>query len=172
MTDTLPTSPAIESASDGSLRGRVATRRSELRDQRPIELDVPGYKGILRARYRTLDYPAVRAIGERHKNVRSRPEAELKIAADTLCAACDCLLAVSEDGAARETQFRWDWETARKLFEIPAGEVPDDALPRVALQRIVPHSTALMLHYAEYDSRSRGVDDEVAEEIQGEFEAA
>lgn len=156
---------------DGSLRSRLAARRNELREQRPFDLDVPGYRGVLRARYRVLDFPMIRNLGLRQENNTNRADAELKIAADTLVNACQCLLEVLPDGDVRETAFKWSAETARDLFGIGTDEVPDGATARVALFRIIPNSTALMLHYAEYDRRARGVDDDVAQDVEGELEA-
>lgn len=172
MTDQTELASAHIPISDGSLRDRLSTRREELRQQKPFDLDVPGYKGVLKARYHSLDYPAIRKIGLRQKDNPNQIESELMIAADTLVNACVCLLEVLPDGSGvRETAFKWNAQTAWELFGIGHDEVPEEATSRVALLRIIPNSTALMLHYAEYDAKSRGVDDEVVRTVEGESEA-
>lgn len=156
---------------DGSLKSRLAARRAELRDEKPFDIDVPGYEGILQVRYRSLDYPTIRAIGQRHEKISKPADKELAIAADTLVNACVCLLAIDGDEI-EETRYRWDEHTARELFGIGVDEVPEGASARIAIRRIIPSSTRLMLHYAEYDERSRGVERASDKTVEGELEAA
>lgn len=120
------------------------------------------------ARYHSLDYKVVRAIGLRQKDNSNQADSELKIAADTLLHACDGLFEVLENGDLRDTGFKWTVDAARNLFGIGPDEVPDEATSRVALMAMIPDSTSIVLHYGKYDARSRSVDDEVAEEISGE----
>lgn len=51
-------------------------------------LEVPGWSGRLWATYRPLEYRETRQIGLRHERVKDVVEKELRVAADTLVAAC------------------------------------------------------------------------------------
>src|ERR1039457_18670 len=71
-----------------SLGERLLAARSQKQAAHEEVFEVPGYGGQLYARYRPLDFREARKIGQRHEHVKDEIERELRMAADTLVAAC------------------------------------------------------------------------------------
>lgn len=155
----------------GALSSKLARRRVDLSIKHPVDLPVPGYEEILVARYKALDYRTMREIGLRQEQNQDRADAEMKIAAETMVAACLELFERMPNQELRPTGFRWSTKTARELFEIGPDELPDGTTAAAALLKIVD-PTDLMIHFGEYSEQVRRVRHDVAQELQGESEAS
>lgn len=172
MTDT-----EVTTATDASLRGRLAHRREALRHREPFFVPVPGYEDILAAKYHAIDYRTLRRIGMRQADNKDVPESEIAVAADTLATACDGFYEVpaewdGDESSLRDTGYTWDVRAARDLFGVGEDELPDGSTARAAILAIVPDHTEVILHYGEYDREARAVNKRVSEELQGESEAS
>jgi hypothetical protein len=72
----------------GTLGERLLAARSRKQAAHDVVMEIPGYEGQLFARYRPLDFREGRKIGQRHERLSDEIEKELRVAADTLVAAC------------------------------------------------------------------------------------
>lgn len=71
-----------------SLRDRLLARRKEISENRTVDIDLPGYDGLLYVRYGLLDGPRLNEIATKViKTTRDRAERGLLAAIDTLIAA-------------------------------------------------------------------------------------
>ncbi len=73
---------------DQSLRERLLDARSRKQAAAPETMEIPGYDGQLFATYRPLEFREARRIGQRHERLKDEIEKEIRVAADTLVAAC------------------------------------------------------------------------------------
>jgi hypothetical protein len=86
--------PAVESRAtsiESSALDRIKARREDLRKERHLELEVPGYGGELVVRYRPVPWDGLREIA-RKVDRSNHPRKELNGQVDTLIAACDEVL--------------------------------------------------------------------------------
>lgn len=88
--------PAAESnghaaQESGSLMATLRAKREELGRDRRLDLDIPGYAGLLVARYKPVEWTAVSKISDR-VNKSNSPRADVLGAADLLIACCDELM--------------------------------------------------------------------------------
>ncbi len=71
-----------------NLGEQLLAARSRKQAAHEVTLEVPGYEGKLWATYKPLGFKAARRIGQHHENLRDEVEKELRVAAETLAAAC------------------------------------------------------------------------------------
>src|SRR5438093_471439 len=120
-----------------SVLAQLRELRTQLQQERHIDVDVPGYQGVLRARYRPLSYERLRAIAERtRKAPGTEAGRELALAAESLIAACEVMLVRQNDGSYEPlehggTPVRYDEHLAEALAVTnPEGDGPIE--PRMA----------------------------------------
>jgi hypothetical protein len=154
ITNGAPPSEAL-----ASLRERVQARREALQAQQSITLDVPGYNGELRARYRLIDFREARRINERIDTLRDLDSAtrELYIAADTLVIACEAVL----DAEGHEFD-PWSPELAHSLG------FPDPQTARQAVFAVIFRDHWVIQHAIEFETWVAGEVQAVTEELAGE----
>lgn len=80
-----------------NMRDQLRRKREEIGSQETIDLDVPGYDGMLVARYRSLPYDEIKAIAD-SAEAGSNPRKELVANADFLIRACEQVLIRDEAG--------------------------------------------------------------------------
>jgi hypothetical protein len=72
---------------------QLRKRRAALQQERHVDLEVPGYDGLLLTRYHPLPWETLQEINNRaEKTLRSNPRKDLIMAADVLITACECML--------------------------------------------------------------------------------
>lgn len=94
--------PKQTQAEPNSLIARLRAKRLELQQARTLELEVPGWGGLLAVRYQAISWPEMRTISERADKAQKRgdPSAELMLSVDLVLAATDCILIEGDDGLA------------------------------------------------------------------------
>lgn len=167
----------MDGTNNATLKGRLANRRGALLAKEPFFMPVPGYEGLIVAKYRALDYRTIRRIGMKQADNPDQPESEIAVAADSLVNACLGLYGVPEDWDGKEdtlipTGHGYSADAARELFGVGQDELPEGSGGRLALLSIVPDATDVVLHYAAYDARSRQINDRLDKTLQGESEAS
>src|ERR1700758_5533561 len=128
--------PVEQPAAPGSLRDRLAAKRQELMGERTFLLPIPGYDGIIAARYRPLSYEALRRIIRKNGSAadNATAESELATALDVLIQANVELVERDDEGAYRTLDVRWSLPAAiADLFQIQA---PEGATARYILQEV------------------------------------
>lgn len=78
-------------AESGSLMATLRAKREALGAERRLELDIPGYAGLLVARYKPVEWDVVSKIGDR-VNRSNSARSEVFGAADLLIACCEEIL--------------------------------------------------------------------------------
>lgn len=160
--------PETEILPADSLAGRIAERRRDLERKTTEDFDVPGYEGILVARYKVVGYAANRKIGKRHESMPAWIKAELYTMADTLILANVDLLENGGDDPAghRPLGLRWGVKAAQDLFRC---QLPDNATARQAMFAIFPDDMKLMRHYGDVSQWILGnnprIDDDLAADL-------
>jgi hypothetical protein len=89
--------PDALSAGQSGIDALKKRREGNLKN-RTEEFDVPGYDGMLVAKYRILTFDEARAIGDRNKRGQSSPRFVLNAMVDTLVEACEELMYRRPDG--------------------------------------------------------------------------
>lgn len=148
-----------------SLRERVQARREALQRDTTVTFDVPGYEGILKARYRVLTWKEIGQISERVGKEKDLDRAthELYIAADTLARACESVHdAESEPGAGRGVG--WCPQLAHDLG------FPEPTTARQAIFRIFARDTQVVTHYRSMMDWQDGENHRIDEDLAGESE--
>jgi hypothetical protein len=149
----------------GSLQERLHQRRAEMQAQEPEEFDVPGYEGIIVARYQILPWKQHRAITARHEKSRDVAERDMYVAADTLINACVDLAEVLPDGSRKPLGYKWGVKAAQELFGV-------DSPLETARQGILacfPRDGLLMSHYGEVMQWQQGAQPKVDRELEQEL---
>jgi hypothetical protein len=94
LEDTLALAPE-RNGFDESILDRLRAKRSEHAAQRQLDLEVPGYDGLLALRLRPISGRTLGVLGER-RDSSSSPERDFNLNADTLIAACRAVLVRSD----------------------------------------------------------------------------
>lgn len=161
------------SAAEGSVLAQIRQRREELKRDRHIDLDVPGFDGLLVARYQPLAYRKLREIIQRaEKQHRSDPAMEeLAGAADVLNNACAGLF-VREGGEVvpvthnGEPVMRFDRECAAALG------LDQEQTAREVLFDVFPDEFSVLIQYKAFSEWQARTEPEASEELVGESEGA
>lgn len=137
-----------------SLAARVAARREERVAKRSAKfvLTVPGFRDLLAARYRPLDFEAKRKVQLRHEGIGEDAADEVAAGADLLINACEEVLeitGVGEDGQPTYESLSRGWSApvVRDVFGL--SDLPEGATVRQALI-LALGSDAVMTHFGEY----------------------
>jgi hypothetical protein len=155
-----------------SLAGTLGERRKELVEmrQKTLVLPVPGYEGLLFARYRPLPYEDLRRIQLRHEGIGKDPHVEVNAAADMLIEACEDLLvpvAGAPEGEYESLGKTWTPAAVRELFEI---DLADGVTTRSAFKAaMADDSTRIMEHYGRFMIEAAALYEVVNEEMAGEL---
>jgi len=150
---------------NGSLLSRIRERRAQLQEERHLDLDIPGYDGMLVARYRPLPWDEVKKIGEKVEKSKN-PRKELYAMADVLVRACDSIwFRDPETNELRPVQsgepVRYDDRLAEAL-----GFTADSA--RQVLLATFNNDLAVTAHHMEAAEWMQASDVEVNEDLLGE----
>ena len=153
-----------------SLRDKVQARRAELQADTSVTLDVPGYEGILRARYRALSLKELGRIGERVAKLKDLDAStrELYIYADGLVLACEAVYDANLDDGRNDddpppTGKRWGAPLAHELgFPDVAGAA------RQAVFAVISRDTQIWSHYQSLLAWMDGENDRIDDDLAGE----
>lgn len=148
-----------------TLQDRLREHRELMARRDPIDLDVPGYPGLV-ARYHALSYREERKLFGRQATNPDEAEAEIMFAVDALINACDGLFD-RQDGKLVPLEHKWDVQAALNLFgvDMPADEAPT---ARQAVLAIFPDDRLLMRHFVELEQRSDRVIVKMDADLPGE----
>jgi hypothetical protein len=166
-----------------SVLGQLRELREQLQQERHLDLNVPGYSGVLRARYSPLSYERLRSIGDKARKA-STTEAgrELVLAAESLVAACEGMYFRKEDGSyeplVNDTGkvVKYDKDLANALgVENPAGD--GEIEPRMVVYEVFGglHNGAdlrVITHFQQFGAWQGTGDEEVDEQLVGESNGA
>jgi hypothetical protein len=146
---------------------RLRELRRGITENRTIELDIPGYNGLLVARYRLLDWKTVRGIVKRLENKQSQSEAEMLSQMDTIASACVELLLRKED----DSLIGMDDSYGPVRYDKHLCELLDLPVPSTAREAIVSvfvSDMAIVGHHAKLLTWMQGEQEDVDEEFLGE----
>lgn len=149
--------PAVEP----SLRDQVQARKRALTANVTEVFDVPGYTGILKARYRILNWPEIRKIRDRAELDAKGDDAvrELYVAAGQLVAACEEVIRADSDNS---TGMKWGVALAHELG------FPEATSPRQAIFAIFPRDTWVVTHWQQlvawWADEGEGMDEQLVGE--------
>jgi hypothetical protein len=163
----------------------VAERHEEIRNEKSLELFVPGYENLIKVRYRLLPEVEMDRLGKRIEGVKASEgvSGAWKIEADSLANMCDCiLLRVGEDytvlddgtGPVRfERRFakilekvgvKVDGEKATEIvvgFFSPRSDPDNPTSPRLHPNAMERHTNAILAWH-------RGEREKISRELLGE----
>jgi hypothetical protein len=153
-----------------SLRERVQARHAELLADTSTTLDVPGYEGILRGRYRALSIKEINRIAANVAKIKGldADTRELYLYADHLALACEAVYDADLDNDHKEGDpppagKKWGPSLASDLgFEATT--------PRQAVFATIPRDTMLWSHYQTLLAWQDGENERIADETVGESE--
>jgi hypothetical protein len=81
---------------ESSVIDRLREQRKKIGEQRSLDLDIPGYDGVLVARYNRLEWDDLKKIGKKADDSR-HPRKELMSHCDVLIKACEQIM-IRKDG--------------------------------------------------------------------------
>ncbi len=153
--------------------GSVMTRLRAIREEftsgpQHIDLDVPGYKGALVARYGPLPWEVVRTLALRGEKGKRDPQNGPMIASDSLANAVEGFFFREDDGTLVPVTYNGDpvLKFDNALMAVLGIEGTQSARERV--KAVFPDEFALVTHNAKVmewqESRDDG-DEELAEEV-------
>jgi hypothetical protein len=154
-----------------SLKDRVQQRSRQLRVEQAETFDVPGYEGILRARYRALGLKEIDQIAERVGRIKEIDDTtrKLYVYADHLVRACEAVYDAELDKTHRKGDpppegQRWSAQLAHDLgFDGPET-------PRQAVLAIIARDTQVYTHYLTVMAWMDGSNQQADEDLLGESE--
>jgi len=164
--------------SNGSFLEQARAARERLAKPKVKEADIPGYKGILKARYGVLPYKKTREFIDEASAHGLGADHDLYMAAETLLECCQTLLRKEGDEWVEWTDngnpVRYDNTLANALsLDMPVNPQPRDVvyelfggLTNASAQR------ALVGHYFELIAWMDGEDEEISEELVGNSKSA
>ena len=147
----------------GTLGERLLAARAKKQAAREETIEVPGYEGQLWATYRPLDFREARKIGQAHEHLRDEIEKELRVAADTLVAACT------------GCEARIDGEThplpplGLELCEQIGLEGAEN--PRQAVLLLFPSEMAVVKQFVDVQGLEEASNGQIDEQLMGESQA-
>lgn len=154
---------------------RLREQHAELRRERTLDLRVPGWSGMLIARYTPVRAGEMRKLSARITKLAGQdtPEADLTAAADIIVTACKEMLIRSDDGelklladeAGLDAPVRYDKQLAEILgFEAEsAREVVYNVFPQFPDGGVI--ESTVNAHAAEIAEWIANVDAEVATDL-------
>lgn len=155
-----------------SLASRVAARREQIIAGRSAKfvLPIPGYTGLLAARYRPLSYEVKRKIQLRHEKIGEDAADEVAASADLLINACVEVLEVTGSGPDGETYetISQGW-SAQVIASTFALDLEPTTTARTALIMALG-SDDVMAHFGQYARASDQILAAAEEGAQGESE--
>lgn len=168
--DDVPT-PGLEVVGPVSPMDELRALRRDFADHATFDVDIPGYRGKLVARYRSVDFKVTEAIARRADKSRS-PRKLIEAAADSLIAMCDEILWF--DGEKLEpanvafetgdTPVRYDQQLAG-ILDIDTG---GSGSARAVLFATFPTDSSVLAHYGEVSEWDKGTGEEVDDDFLGE----
>ena len=162
-----------DDAAEASVLAQIRKRREELKRDRHVDLDVPGFDGLLVARYQPLAYRKLREIIQRaEKQHRSDPAMEeLAGAADVLNNACVGVF-VRENGEL--TPVTYKGEPVLRFDRDCAGALglDEEQTARDVLFDVFPDEFSVIRQYAAFSEWQARTEPEANEELVGEHEGA
>lgn len=163
----------VEVSEAQGVLAQIKQRREAMQKERLHTMEIPGYSGMLLARYQPVPYEKLREIGERaEKGTHGVAQRELQIAADTLIHACRAILSRLDgklepitDGG--EPVERFDKHLASALgIESPN---PDrDITARETLFAVFPDELSVVAHFGEFTEWQGSGDADDDESLLGE----
>lgn len=154
-----------------SLRDKVQARRAALQADTTVTLDVPGYEGILKARYRALSLKEINKISNNVAKMKDLDPStrELYVYADSLSLACDAVYDADldetrTDAAPLPAGKRWGPALAHELG------FPEPTTARQAVFAIIARDTQIWSHYQSLLDWQDGENDRIDDELAGESE--
>lgn len=153
---------------------RLREQHAELRKERTLDLRVPGWSGMLIARYTPVRAGEMRKLSARINRLAGQdtPEADLAAAADLIVTACSEMLVVADgekkslqDEAGTDVPVRYDSKLAEILgFDAEtAREVVYNVFPQFPDGGVI--ETTVTAHALEIAEFVTNVDEEVSSEL-------
>lgn len=135
-------------AEPGSVVSRLRELRQSFGDSATVDLEVPGYRGELVARYGPLAWDVIRNLALRGERGRRNPEMGPILAADGLANAIVGFFTREDDGTLKPLTWNGAPVTAfgedlRSVLGIDAQTV------RETVREVFPDELALVAHYGE-----------------------
>lgn len=156
-----------------SVIAQLRRRRAALQQERHIDLEVPGYDGMLLARYHPVAWERLQEINQRvEKTMRSNPRRELIAAVDVLINACECMLYREARGGntakvlGGDNPMRYDKRLAETMG------VEGVATARDVLFGLYPDDLSITSTYVELMEWQGEGETEVDDELVGEANSA
>lgn len=174
-----PSAPDQEPApatNDGSVAGQLRARFRALQDEHHVDVDVPGFNGLLVGRYGLMPQDRIEA---RAKAIERVPKAQQPLTAsmDLIIESCISLW-FREDEVLRpldadDDTIRYDHRLANVLgITVDANTTARDILRRVFTVNGTLNTAAIMSHANEIGAWMENVSREVGEKYVGESRAA
>jgi hypothetical protein len=156
-----------------SIRDQLRARRAELREQKTLDLKVPGYDGALAVRYKLLKDDETKKLGKRVLEAsRQQDEEKAKsVTADFLIKACQCILVRNADDALEPLVGDDDQQVCfdQRLAEFLGFEA--DGAREVVYGTFSPdgtHPTATIVHFDGLNRWYSGQEEEINQALLGE----
>lgn len=150
----------VEGPEAFSLGDELAGYREEIEAPRlPLELEIPGYRGKLVAKYKRIDYDEIKEISKRGAKMSRAhdEEAPLKVQADTLIAACvgiftpvDKELVPLEDAMPELDSSKGPVRFDRRLAQAVKLNMDTDKAREVVFG-VMPDPVLMGSHYSDYE---------------------
>lgn len=109
---------------------KLRAARAKLEANRTVDIEIPGWSGLLFARYKQLSYEDWRPLTAAERGPQS-PTEELVTAWDTLIAACECIMIANDEGELEplgDGKVRFDSRLA-DLLPLASGSDDDPVIP-------------------------------------------
>lgn len=133
-----------EAPDSGSLVASLRAKRAELEAERFTEIDIPGWEGLLVARYHAVTWETVRSFADKENPT---PGEEVSTAWATLAAACHEVLSRDDDGELKSLATP-GLKYEEKLARLTGDEI--SSTPFEVIDNLFPTEVALMTHYGMY----------------------
>ena len=142
----------------GSVLDRVKNRRAEFEQQRSASFEIPGYSGMLKAKYGPMTLRSTQAINERaEKTLKHDQDKDLLIVVDSLVAACEgiILVEVNDKGETVETEIATGFNKALAEILDIAQDEEHPLRAREIVRLVFPSDLAIVSHGDEWATWSR-----------------
>lgn len=153
-----------------SLADRVAARREERVQKRSANfvLGIPGFRDMLAARYKPLEFEKKREIQLKHDGIGEDPADEVSASADLLINACVEVLEITGEDETGKPIYEslapgWSPDLIRSTFRIP---YPGNSTRQALVEAL--GSDDVMEHFGEYAKEADAILSEGEEAAVGE----
>jgi hypothetical protein len=159
-------------AEPGSVMSRLRTLRENFQTEQTIDLDVPGYRGELVARYGPLPWEVIRQLAIRGERGKRDPNNGPMVAADGLANAILGFFYRNDSGVLAPVTKNGDPVTAYDAGLMSVLGIEGTQTTRERVKSVFPDEYALVSHYAALmewqESRDDGEDEALIAEARSD----